>query len=323
MNILYVTNMYPHEGHPYYGIFVKEQIEAINALNGSEGREISSKVIFINSKKTLLVYLWSIVSINFHLIFNRYDVIHIHYGLSGLFLLFNPFIRIPVVITFHGGDIQKERDRSVQRFISSKLAKKAAICIVLNDKMEDAVKKTGGKTLLAPCGIDTNIFNNTPQNENKNEGYTVVFPGSSEIAVKNYPLFKEVINEAERILKSEINIIEIKNMTRSDVAQALNDADCLLMTSFSEGSPQIIKEAMACNLPVVSTNVGDVSDQISGVDNCYIAKENRTESLLEPLLTVLHSGRRSENSRNMVFDKGLDSGSVAVKIFESYRSLLK
>jgi teichuronic acid biosynthesis glycosyltransferase TuaC len=321
MKILYVTNMYPHQNNPYYGIFVKEQIDAVSALDGTESRDIKTKLIFINSKRTLLAYIWSVFSINFHLCFNRYDIIHIHYGLSGVFLLFNFFTKTPVVVTFHGGDIQKERKRPVQNFISKRLAKRSALCIVLNDRMEAAVKDLCKKTLKAPCGIDTDTFMPVSVPEERN-GYTVVFPGSSHIAVKNYPLFEKVIIEARRKINEPVEIIEIKNMTRPEVASALNKADCLMMSSFSEGSPQIIKEAMACDLPIVSTKVGDVEDLIKGADNCYTAEESTPECLLEQLLKVLNSGRRSLNGRQKIFEMGLDSRSVALKIYRSYTQII-
>jgi glycosyltransferase involved in cell wall biosynthesis len=73
----------------------------------------------------------------------------------------------------------------------------------------------------------------------------------------------------------------------------LNAADCFLCTSQAEGSPTILKEAMACNLPVVSVDVGDVKQRLGGVANCFIEPRD-PDALANRVIQVLRSGKRSD-----------------------------
>lgn len=101
----------------------------------------------------------------------------------------------------------------------------------------------------------------------------------------------------------------------------LNAADTLLLTSKWEGSVNVIKEALACNLPIVSTDVGDVKLNISGVDGCYVCKQD-VNDLTEKLNLALSFGQRT-NGRQRIIELGLDSDTIAVKLIEVYNSLLK
>ena len=107
MKGLYVTNMYPVNCHKYYGIHVKEQIDSLTDT-------ISGEVIFINAfENGKIEYLKSIFGIFRKLKSSHYDYIHIHYGISGLFLLlYRPDIKI--FLTLHGGDILPEQKNYIQ-----------------------------------------------------------------------------------------------------------------------------------------------------------------------------------------------------------------
>ena len=87
-----------------------------------------------------------------------------------------------------------------------------------------------------------------------------------------------------------------------------------------EGSPQFVKEAMACNCPIVSVDVGDVKEVIDSVENCYLAPYD-AKDIAEKLRIVLADGRRT-NGRDKILKMGLDSESVAKKIVEIYKSVL-
>ena len=84
MKVLYVTNMYPYESYPYYGIHVKEQIDSIK-----NNDDVTAIMLFINGRASRLNYLLSIIKANYLIYKHKVDLIHIHFGLSGFFLLFN------------------------------------------------------------------------------------------------------------------------------------------------------------------------------------------------------------------------------------------
>jgi len=96
----------------------------------------------------------------------------------------------------------------------------------------------------------------------------------------------------------------------------MNAVDVVLMTSFSEGSPQFIKEAMACNCPIVSVPVGDVPDVINEVEGCYISTYEAAD-IVAKLKQALKLEKRTEG-RNRIIELGLDSETVAKRILEVY-----
>ena len=99
----------------------------------------------------------------------------------------------------------------------------------------------------------------------------------------------------------------------------MNAVDCLLLTSSEEGSPNIIKEAMACNLPVVSVDVGDAGERLCGADNCYVVKSDDPAEISDSLFKVLNSGKRSDNSRDIVSLISIDK--IADKLKSVYLEL--
>ena len=100
----------------------------------------------------------------------------------------------------------------------------------------------------------------------------------------------------------------------------MNAADALVMTSFTEGSPQVIKEAMACGCPIVSVDVGDVKDITAGVQGCFIA-DRSPESVALNLKRAIAFGKRTEG-RMVIVERGLTNDVVAKKLVEIYKSII-
>lgn len=249
------------------------------------------------------------------------DVIHAHFGLSGL--LANLQRRVPVVTTYHGSDINVPR---VLRF--SKMAmqlsafnifvSKRNIQIALGVKnQESGVKKN---YMLLPCGIDVDNFApRTREEARRTLGWgmdekKVLFAGAFDNAVKNAELAKQAIK-----LLNKVELVEMKGYSRTDVANLFYAADVLLMTSFTEGSPQVVKEAMACGCPIVSVDVGDVAERITGVEKCYIA-ERTPEDIAAKLQLVLEDAQRT-NGREQLLAMGLDNKQVAETLIKIYNKL--
>jgi len=99
----------------------------------------------------------------------------------------------------------------------------------------------------------------------------------------------------------------------------MNACDALVFTSVQEGSPNAVKEALACNLPVVSVAVGDVPLRLRGVSECEVCADDRPATIAAALERVLRSGRRS-NGRDALTD--LDETSLTEKVIAVYRSVL-
>ena len=318
MKVLYVTNMYPVEDYIYFGIHVKEQIEAI-ATQG----DIETEVYFINGREKKWNYFNSIANIRNKIKNGNYDLIHIHYGLSALFLLFyQP--KIPVVVTLHSGELYKKKgilNHLAQKSITMAALKNTNRIIVLNDDMVNLLHKHKQKLVKLPCGIDLNTFieRNTKQPEQE---LIVGFPGNKARNEKNFKLFKEIVDELRKTFN--IRIVEFHDFTRSEVLHHLQTLDVLVMTSLVEGSPQIIKEAMACNKPIVSTNVGDLADLLLHVKNCYVINSFESAALLRPIKEIfsLSAEHRKTNGREKLIQMKLGADQVAKSVIHVYNEVL-
>ncbi|MBK0381649.1 glycosyltransferase family 4 protein [Pedobacter sp. SD-b] len=312
--VLFITNMFPYPKSINFGVFVKEQIDCLVDNFG-----IIAKTYFINAQEEgNLVYLKSVFKI-FRILKKdeEIDIIHIHYGLSALFLLFfRP--KKKIFVTFHGSDILKKQGRYIQVIISKYIAKKVDKVFILNDEMEEIMKKLNVNYEVLPCGVNADFFDIDPGIQKKEENLRLVlFTGDPERSVKNYPLFKEVIQILKAKSQFNINFNCIHNMSRAEVRAVLNQSDCLLMTSISEGSPQVIKEALACNLPVVSVPVGDVGIVIQDIPNCFISDSYDANQLAA--LTIKALENRGAPIRETFLKKGrYENKAVCKRIFENY-----
>jgi glycosyltransferase involved in cell wall biosynthesis len=298
---------------PHAGIFIAEQNKALEKLGAS------FDYLFIDGYKSKFEYLKSIFSINLYLYKNhqRYDVIHIHYGLTGLFLLFNCFgIRNKTILTLHGSDISETSIKYVQRFIAKKVARKVHSNIVVNADFLDTVSALNPSTHLIPCGVDSDFF--TPD-DNKPNNF-IIFPSTPSRAEKNFPLFLETFENIQRQLPT-LNYICLDGMSREDIKQQLQQAKLLLLTSDYEGSPQVVKEALCCALPVVSTPVGDVEQLLKHAENCSVAKNHSADELAELALQVISKTSKAANGPEVINQLGLSNNTITEKILALYQSV--
>ena len=245
------------------------------------------------------------------------DVIHAHYGLSGL--LANLQRKVPVVTTYHGSDINIPSIRRLSK-IAIRLSK---FNIFVSEKTKNLVKSRSNSELI-PCGINLNLYGNLSRSIVRKKYHfpetekLVLFAGAFDNQVKNSKLAKEAIS-----LLPKVRLIELKGYTRQQVIELMYAADVFLMTSFSEGSPQVIKEAMACNRPIVSTNVGDVEWVFGNTDGCYICSyEVRDCAAKIKQALDFSSNNKITNGRNRIDELGLDNKIVAKKIIEIYKNAI-
>lgn len=244
----------------------------------------------------------------------RPDIIHAHYGLSGL--LANLQRKVPVVTTYHGSDINVV---AVRRF--SKIAMLLSVWNVFVSQRNVELAKIHKKYSLLPCGIDVDNFSLQDKNEARDalqwdaDGKYVLFAGAFDNDVKNAPLAQTAVQ-----LLPNVRLIELKGYSRQEVATLFNAVDALLLTSFTEGSPQVVKEAMACNCPVVTMDVGDVKERLERVQPSAVVECN-PQSIAKALHVILEYGERS-NGREELLRQGLDNRKVAEKLIQIYNNIL-
>jgi teichuronic acid biosynthesis glycosyltransferase TuaC len=242
------------------------------------------------------------------------EIIHAHYGLSGL--LANTQREIPVVTTYHGSDINTSGV-----FILSRLNMVLSAHAIFVSNENRLKSSLSNNFTLLPCGVDTKIFVPSIKASARkllgldSEEKLVLFSSAFDIPVKNSALAL-----SSMALLPNVRLIELKNYSRSQVALLLNAADVALMTSFTEGSPQFIKEAMACNCPVVSVPVGDVPFVLEGVEGCFIATYD-TVDIAEKLKMAFRFGKRTEGITR-ILELGWSNERVAEKLLSLYRDIL-
>lgn len=249
---------------------------------------------------------------------NGFDIVHAHYGLSGAFACMQS--KVPVLTTFHGSDVNQRKQ--VMRLLARFAMLRSKHCIFVSHELLCAAG--AGYGLVIPCGVDLTIFKpmdrnlaREKMNLNKNKTY-VLFSSSFDNVVKNAPLAVRAVGRIGTA--NDVKLIELRGYSRSEVALLMNAVDVGLMTSRTEGSPQFVKEALACNLPVVSTNVGDVEEQIRGVEGCYVCHSHQADEVADKLTTAIAFGRRTAGRVKVM---GLDSRIIAEKVASIYYEVLR
>lgn len=246
------------------------------------------------------------------------DVIHAHYGLSGLFA--NLQRQVPVVTTYHGSDINEPRVLPFSR-VAMRLS---AWNIFVSTKTLEIVHPRRNFTLL-PCGIDLFDLQLIGKSEarqklgmGKGKRY-VLFAGAFNNKVKNAPLAKETV---ARLKNDRVELLELKGYSREEVTMLMCAVDAFLMTSFSEGSPQVVKEALACGCPIVSVDVGDVRERTKGVEGCYVTDSRHPKDLAELLQKALLFEGKTHGREKVIADK-LDNELVVRQLIGIYNKVLR
>lgn len=322
MNVLMLTNMYPEPACRWLGVYVKREVEALRDLG------VDVDLMVVEGWKDRLEYFRALPRLRQKLDERRYDVVHAYYGLTGI--IARSQRKVPIVVTFCGDDVLGRRHPNGKVTPFSKLLVKASIAaaggaaavIVKTQQMKELFPSKSDVTVI-PSGVDFRVFRSLDRVEScralglPEEKYKVLFLGDTELPVKNFPLAEKTV-EILRERGTDVDIVTVSNVSEECVALHMNACDALLITSHSEGSPNIAVESMACNLPIVSVDVGDVRELIGGVDGCLVAPRDAAE-IAEALLNVLKARRRTNGVRSVAH---LDLSRVALKILDVYRSVV-
>lgn len=320
MKILIVGNNKP--GH--FAPFVEEQARALQ----KQGCEV---VFFGVQGKGLIGYLRCLPALKRAIQQHQPDLIHAHYGLSGL--LANLQRRVPVVTTYHGSDINVP---AVRRFskIAMRLSahnifvsqRNVTLALSPNSLITSRLKK---RYTLLPCGVNLTDDQLLSRSEARkilgidDDAKVVLFAGAFANAVKDAPLAQEAVSFASNLspLASNLTLQELRGFSRAEVNCWMCAANCLLLTSKTEGSPQVIKEAMACGCPIVSVDVGDVAERVSGVEGCYVVRTREPKDIAEALQkAIAYEGKT--NGRDRILEMGLSNEQVAKRLVAIYEGIV-
>lgn len=281
MKVLFATNMFPDQNTASRGIFVKSQFESlVNA-----GTDID--VLYIPTYRGKLSYFELYFELLKRIKKNKYDLIHAHYGLTGF--VCNMQRKVPVITTFYGSDIELK-----SQLVFSRIAyRMSASAIVQLEKHKNLL---GQKSVVIPCGVDTKRFCQLDQNESRQKlGLStdkkyLLFPSSKKREEKNYPLFANSL-KLLRQMNPGADELSLENIKDEEIPLYYNAADVVVFTSLHEGSPIVIREALACGTPIVSVDVGDVRKWISDVEGCHIVPSD-PETIAGQVAEVLRNTKK-------------------------------
>lgn len=292
-----------------YVPFITEQAAALQAA----GCEIEW---FGVQGKGIKGYLKELPRLRKMILEEQPDIIHAHYGLSCL-LANLATRRVPVVSSYHGSDINVA---SVRRF--SKIAIWFSAWNIFVSKRNMEIAKPKKHWSLVPCGValsDEQLQSRAEARKALRWSMSekkVLFAGAFDNDVKQPELAKAAVSILEGV-----ELVELKGYSRSEVNTLMCAANCLLMTSRTEGSPQVVKEAMACGCPIVSVDVGDVAERTEGVDGCYVVKSREPNEIAEVLKKALTFEGKT-NGREKILEEGLTNELVAKQIIYIYKEIL-
>jgi teichuronic acid biosynthesis glycosyltransferase TuaC len=284
VKVLTLTNMYPTEDGHVAGAFVQEQVDSLRALG------LSMDVLAIHGPRGGAKYVSALRTLRRVLADQRFDLVHAHYGLSGVVALSQR--GVPVVTTFHGSDTGYV---PWQRYVSWVVARLTTPIFVTQD---GAARLGVTNATVIPCGVDIDRFRPIDrEGARRRLGWEelrsyVLLPGSRRDPVKRADFFDLVLERARRE-RGDLVGVSLEQASRDQVALIMNAVDVVLMTSDSEGSPVAIKESLACGTPVVSVPVGDVPSVIEGLPGCAVAPRN-PEALTQAIVAALAAGRPPE-----------------------------
>jgi glycosyltransferase involved in cell wall biosynthesis len=321
MRILMVTSQLPTPAQPGSMAPVARQIESVRAL----GAEV--EVLEIRGVKRLK-YLQSLAVLRS--LATSVDLIHAHYGYCGW--VARSQLSKPVVVSFMGDDLLGTPDvtgraRPFSRWVVQAdcwLARTVDAVIVKSAEMARIIAPV--KVHIIPNGVDLRVFRPIDARAARgligladNKRY-ILFPGRPEEPRKGFALAQAAVKETAERTNEPLELISLWGVAPYKVPLYMNACDAMVLTSFWEGSPNVVKEAMACNLPVVSVPVGDVPELLADVDGCSVCPRE-VEALAVALVKVLGRIQRT-NGRVALERKGLDLLSVARKLMNVYVDVL-
>ena len=303
MHILLLTAMYPTSDNPAFGAFVRSQAKALSKA----GVQVSLLVLKGRFRK--LIYPWGVVQLHQRLAADSIDLIHAHFSYAGVVARMQ--WKVPVIVTYHGDDLLGSVGNTqghltyMSRFIvavGQGLGRVIDAAIVQNT----AMAQTLGQQVpvhIVPGEVDFELYSPVDKQAARSElglhpdRKYLLFAANPKIPVKNAALAYRVVQDMKREDES-VELVVLHKERQERLALYMNACDALLMTSFQEGSPTVVKQAMACNLPVVCTDVGDVREIIGSTDGCHICRRESAD-FVEKLLLVLRHPQRTQGRENI------------------------
>jgi glycosyltransferase involved in cell wall biosynthesis len=327
VKILVITNMYPTARHPASGTFVEQQVKSLREIG------LKVEVLFVDRlERGMVAYLGLGKKVREKLASFDADLVHCMYGGVMALQVGGAVTDRPTVVTFHGSDLLGEPLSGSSRRIvaglgvraSLRAARQAGGVIVVSHALKQFLlgRVRARRVGVIPCGVDLQVFKPLDRDLCRNRlgwdktAFHILFPANQGNPIKRPNLARAAMAMLhQRGLRAMLH--PLQNVPHEEVPVWLNASDVLLMTSLHEGSPTVVKEAVACQIPVVSVDVGDVRERIEKIQGCHLAEATPCD-LAVKLMRVLQGPRRLAD-RTSVQELALER--IAVRIAAFYREV--
>jgi teichuronic acid biosynthesis glycosyltransferase TuaC len=322
-DVLVITNMWPDAERPVYGIFVQRQVESLRA------RGLRCDVLYLRGYASPLAYpraalQFLTASTAWR---RRYRLVHVHAGETGLAARF--FLGVPMLVSYWGDDVlgdQRDdghisRTSRIRAAVIRAHAGLFAATITQSTEMHDRLPPfVRRKNSVLPAGVDPEVFKPIERSEAR---ALVGWDANERVALfaamkpdrKRRGLAEAACAHASRRL-GPVRLHVASQTPPRLMPVLMNACDCLVHTASLEGSPNVVKEALMCNLPVVATPAGDVEDLLKGVTPSYVCRPVTAE-IGEAIVDCLMQGIRSDGRAKATATLSADVG--ASQLFEIYR----
>lgn len=327
MRVLAVTNMFPTPQSPNAGRFIEQQLKGLKLIG------LDVEVLFVDrTTKGIRAYAILPSELQSKIKACQPDLVHVLYGGVMADVVTRTVQDRPTIVTFHGTDLLGQPFASPIRrlmsaygvYASRKAARRCDGLVVVAEHLRRALPGNvqNSKVRVIACGIDVSMF--FPRNRAQcckkldwnPDIFHVLFQDSGDSVKRPQLAFESVQALKLSGMKCELHVL--RNVAYAEVSTWINASDVLLLTSIHEGSPTIVKEALACNLPIVSVDVGDVRERIEGIEGCYIAGPEAYD--LGAKLSLVASSAERIDGRPAIQQLSLDH--ISIRLTEFYREVL-
>lgn len=304
-------------------VFAHEEIQRIGA------KGIATEVVHFLTSARPDLFVREIRAIRSRIREFRPDIVHAHFGTITAFATVTAAAR-PVIITFRGSDLNPAPSDGwirniVQKILSNTAAAFAKSVILVSPELKTRLWVDHHSAYVIPTGVDLEIFRPETRHEARAKlgwGFddpVVLFNAGVSPKVKRLDLAERSVDLLRENL-SGVRMHVLRGRTpHRDLPLYMNAADCLLVTSDYEGSPDIVKEALACNLPIVSVDVGDVRERTNGVRGVEIVARD-PKAIADAAERIIRSGGRSDGREHT---GPLDSDAICNAVIEVYQRTLR
>jgi glycosyltransferase involved in cell wall biosynthesis len=310
LRVLFVTNMWPDEDRPWYGTFIKTQADSLERIG------VDLDVLPIRGYASKRAYADAVGELRRMTRAQHYDVVHAHYGHAGV--VARTQRAAPLVVSYCGDDVLGTPDGNggltarsrAEAALFRQLAHVAAATITKSEEMERVLpSRRRTRNHVIPNGVDIERFAPRPRDDARRElGWgdepIALFVGDPEIPRKNHKLAAAAVEHARASLP-DLRLQVAQGFSPDQIPTLMSAADALLMTSLWEGSPNVVKEAMAAELPVVAVPAGDVEERLRGVEGCSVRRYDAAALGLAVLEAVNHG--RAPAAREAVAELSLEN----------------